>query len=115
MTTTAREVAKYAGVSTTTVSRVLNSPEIVSSQTKYKVQEAISELGYTPNLAAASLRRCHHITGESAHYTPSGLGNSNVDTKTASDKAQKLQLLKMENRRLKQFIRKLAADLDRWA
>lgn len=52
-----RDVAKVAGVSVATVSRVLNNPENVRDNTKNKVLTAISELGYTPNNLASSLRR----------------------------------------------------------
>ncbi|HKJ66555.1 MAG TPA: LacI family DNA-binding transcriptional regulator [bacterium] len=50
-----RDVARYAGVSTATVSRVLNSPEKVSAPTRAKVIAAISKLGYRPNRVARRL------------------------------------------------------------
>ncbi len=50
------DVAKRAGVSTATVSRVLNNSEAVKEATKRKVLEAIDELGYYPNAAAKNLR-----------------------------------------------------------
>jgi LacI family repressor for deo operon, udp, cdd, tsx, nupC, and nupG len=50
------EVAKRAGVSTATVSRVLSRPDIVAEGTRRKVQRAIDALAYAPNLAAAHLR-----------------------------------------------------------
>ena len=49
-------VAKRAGVSTATVSRVLSQPEIVSPTTRHKVLQAVEDLGYTPNSAARNLR-----------------------------------------------------------
>jgi LacI family transcriptional regulator len=45
-------VAREAQVSISTVSRVLNTPHLVSSKTRKKVLEAIEELGYTPKAAA---------------------------------------------------------------
>ncbi|SFR68599.1 transcriptional regulator, LacI family [Agromyces sp. CF514] len=51
------EVARAAGVSTATVSNVLNRPEIVSPQTTARVLDAIRELDFVPNRAAATLRR----------------------------------------------------------
>jgi LacI family transcriptional regulator len=57
MTTTVRHVAMRASVSVATVSRVLNSPSLVSSKTKDRVMAAISELQYSPNLAAVALGR----------------------------------------------------------
>ncbi len=50
-----RDVARYVGVSTATVSRVLNSPEKVSPSTRAKVNAAISKLGYKPNRVARRL------------------------------------------------------------
>ncbi len=53
--TTIRDVAKLAGVSFKTVSRVINRDPYVSDQTLAKVQQAIAELGYKPNITARSL------------------------------------------------------------
>lgn len=50
-----KDVAKHAGVSQTTVSRVLNTPELVKKPTLDKVMKAIDELNYMPNLHARSL------------------------------------------------------------
>lgn len=49
------DVARVAGVSPITVSRVINKPEIVSKKTIQRVQSAIAETGYIPNLLAGSL------------------------------------------------------------
>jgi len=56
ITTTIRDVAKAAGVSISTVSRVLNDKGDVAPETYQKVQEVIDELGYTSSLAARGLR-----------------------------------------------------------
>jgi len=50
-----KDVAKFAGVSQTTVSRVLNTPELVKPKTIEKVMKAIEELNYIPNDIARSL------------------------------------------------------------
>ena len=50
------EVAKKAGVSTATVSRVLNNSPLVSTKTKERVLKIIEKLGYVPNHVARSLR-----------------------------------------------------------
>lgn len=50
-----KEVARSAGVSTATVSRVLNTPDLVSPETATKVQHAIEKLGYKPNVFAQGL------------------------------------------------------------
>jgi LacI family repressor for deo operon, udp, cdd, tsx, nupC, and nupG len=50
------EVARRAGVSTATVSRVLSQPEVVSPATRKVVLQAVGYLGYEPNSAAKNLR-----------------------------------------------------------
>jgi len=52
---TLQDVAKRAGVSTATVSKVLSNTPYVSDKTRAKVMQAIHELGYRPNLAARAL------------------------------------------------------------
>ncbi|MCW2914293.1 MAG: LacI family transcriptional regulator [Actinomycetia bacterium] len=54
------DVARLAGVSHQTVSRVLNSHPNVREQTRLRVRAAIAELGYRPNRAARAL-----VTGRS--------------------------------------------------
>ena len=49
------DVSRLAGVSAMTVSRAIHKPEKVSEKTLKKVQAAIDELGYIPNLTAGSL------------------------------------------------------------
>jgi LacI family transcriptional regulator len=49
------EVAKLAGVSAATVSRVLNNLDVVRDATRARVMRAVAELNYHPNLHARSL------------------------------------------------------------
>ncbi len=49
------DVARLAGVSIKTVSRVVNNEPNVSDKTRTKVQAAIDELNYSPNASARSL------------------------------------------------------------
>ncbi|MDL9999436.1 LacI family DNA-binding transcriptional regulator [Variovorax sp. J22P240] len=49
------DVSKLAGVSAITVSRALNSPELVSPKTREKVRLAVERTGYVPNLLAGGL------------------------------------------------------------
>ncbi|MFT5217876.1 MAG: LacI family transcriptional regulator [Planctomycetota bacterium] len=58
------DVARSAGVSTATVSRVLNNPEKVAEKKRLKVQAAVEQLGYIPDGAARALASRHsHIIG----------------------------------------------------
>jgi LacI family transcriptional regulator, repressor for deo operon, udp, cdd, tsx, nupC, and nupG len=56
-TPTIQDVARFAQVSTATVSRALSSPERVSEGTRARVSEAVRVTGYTLNQAARSLRQ----------------------------------------------------------
>ena len=53
---TIRDVAKSAGVSTSTVSRVVCNNGFVSQKTRERVQHAIQDLGYRPNNLAQGLK-----------------------------------------------------------
>ena len=53
---TRKDVAKLAGVSETTVTRVTNNSGYVSPENRAKVQAAIEQLQYKPNLVAKGLR-----------------------------------------------------------
>lgn len=53
--TTIKDIAKAAGVSTATVSRVINDGPKVGETTRNKIRNIMAELGYTPNANARSL------------------------------------------------------------
>jgi LacI family transcriptional regulator len=53
---TLRDVAEVAAVSPKTVSRVVNGDAHVTPSTRARVQQAITDLGFQPNLVARSLR-----------------------------------------------------------
>src|SRR5712691_3822894 len=55
MNITLKDVARHANVSTKTVSRVVNNQTEISAETRARVQSAIQELGYRPNILARSL------------------------------------------------------------
>jgi LacI family transcriptional regulator len=55
MNVTIYDVAREAGVSMATVSRVLNGTAVVKEETKQKVKQAIERLGYRPNAVARGL------------------------------------------------------------
>ena len=53
-----KDVARVAGVSQTTVSFVLNSKPgvVIAEETRARIEEAVEQLGYRPNVAAQTLR-----------------------------------------------------------
>jgi LacI family purine nucleotide synthesis repressor len=53
---TIKDVAKLAGVSTTTVSHVINKTRFVAQSTKIAVMDAIGQLHYSPSAVARSLK-----------------------------------------------------------
>jgi LacI family transcriptional regulator len=55
MHVTLQDVARLAGVSTKTVSRVVNDQGEISESTRQRVQAAIEQLGYRPNITARNL------------------------------------------------------------
>jgi LacI family gluconate utilization system Gnt-I transcriptional repressor len=66
---TLKDVATLAGVSTMTVSRVINQPDSVSSDVQAAVKQAIVRIGYVPNLLAGGLASSR--TGLVAAIVPS--------------------------------------------
>lgn len=64
MAATIKDVAKRAGVSISTVSRVINNSKPVSPEVKEKVKKAIDELQYKPNEIARTLvTKKSHLVG----------------------------------------------------
>ncbi len=61
---TIRDVAKYLGVSVSTVSRCLNHHPDINEETRLRVETAMKELNYVPNSAARSVsKRCTNTIG----------------------------------------------------
>lgn len=55
MAITIKDVAKEAGVATSTVSRTIKDHSSISKETKQRVRKAMKKLGYVPNAAAQNL------------------------------------------------------------
>src|SRR3954468_23107538 len=77
---TLADVAERAGVSRQTVSNAVNNPELLRPDTLARVQDAISELGYSPNRAARNLRtRASHLIGLKFNPAQEGTANATMD------------------------------------
>ena len=72
---TVKDVARAAGVSAITVSRVVNTPESVSPRTRARVEQAMAELHYVPNAAAKNL--VTNRSGVVDVYVPESIDLSN--------------------------------------
>ncbi|MCI1832975.1 MAG: LacI family transcriptional regulator [Bifidobacterium sp.] len=87
---TLRDVAKAAGVSLKTASNVINGTGRMTDETRRKVQEVISNLGYRVNVAARNLNRDHtgFITLAVPSLTPpylAELANRTIDAARQRD------------------------------
>ncbi|MBD3689493.1 LacI family DNA-binding transcriptional regulator [Nanchangia anserum] len=68
------DVARIAGVSAQTVSRVLNEPDRVADGTRERIRAAMRELGYRRNLSARALKRARSETIGLVHTGVSSYG-----------------------------------------
>ncbi len=68
---TMHEVARYVGVSPMTVSRVLSGDAKVKTETRERVQAAITELGYSPDVAARNLAKASTVQIGLVYNNPS--------------------------------------------
>lgn len=68
---TLKDVAARAGVSYQTVSKVLNNRAQVTPETRERIWQAVSDLGYKPNVSARNLRKqASNLIGYAWHYMP---------------------------------------------
>lgn len=71
---TLRDVARLAGVSTATVSNVINNSKYVAEETRRRVERAVSQTGFVPNQTARLLAR--QRGGEAAPLAASNVKSS---------------------------------------
>jgi hypothetical protein len=119
---TIKDIAKQVGVSTATVSRVMNGKENVSCETRTAVQSAISRLRYCPNSHAAALGRANGHgprkrriqASKSAQTGAKLLTAQQADAQKGSRKSERLYSLEDENWRLRELVNNLRKELERW-
>ncbi len=125
---TIKDIAQMAGVSRTTVSRVLNDSGYVSENAKKKVMDVIEETGYVPSQHAKSLRTKEtkiigvilpKISTDTSSRTVDGLnevfGKSGYQillTSTNMDKEKEMEHLKLLQNRQVDGIILLATNTD---
>lgn len=119
---TVEDVARVANVSRQTVSNVLNTPEIVKTATRERVESAIAELGYRPHESARRLRTRQSSTiGIRLDPLVNGISGSILDrylhalTEQAAERGMRIMLFTATDPddEIEQFRRlRDAADVD---
>ncbi len=94
MGATIKDVARLAGVSHSTVSRVLNNKAVISDETKKRIYSAMEELKYVPNDLARSFANGNPSTialaidtGNASDYSNSFFSNTVFGIETAAHKS----------------------------
>ncbi len=75
---TINDVARVAGVSKKTVSRVINRSPLLNDETRKRVEDVIGELGYTPNPQARALALRRNFLIGLVHDNPNAQTVMNV-------------------------------------
>jgi predicted transcriptional regulator len=108
---TIRDIARVAGVSTTTVSRVLAGSQKVAERTRSRVKTAISDMNYCRNENAAALVRTRSRfpkSGQSLNRLKTSLPQRfRTRARILESEATRIDELEEENLRLKQVVLKL--------
>ncbi|WP_426322002.1 LacI family DNA-binding transcriptional regulator [Microbacterium sp. E-13] len=84
-----RDVAELAGVSGQTVSRVANRLGNVAKKTQERVEQAMAELGYRPNIAARALRSGEFRSIAVVAFDVDSLGNVRTISAVANEAARR--------------------------
>lgn len=121
MSITVKDVAKLAGVGTTTVSRVANGARNVSAETRAKVLTAISSLRYRPCMHAIELRRANGGQSPQNHVHLSALGarrakaasRPTFSSQNANQQRRRLPFADSEYKRVRSAIIELIKDLEK--
>src|SRR6266498_5079290 len=96
---TIKDVARLSGVSSMTVSRVINESERVRPETRQRVEQAIAELGYVPSRLARGLSR--QRTGTLAVIVPDVANRSEEHTSELQSRPHLVCRLLLEKKKKK--------------
>jgi len=122
MPPTVKDIARLAGVSLATVSRVTSGQTAVSAAVRSRVLSAIAKLQYIPNEHAAKLARARSRRStlertqlsSSAHKQKPRLNQRHPNLIRDSMDVDRLRALEAENLRLQRLVRRLGEELDRY-
>lgn len=93
------DIAKEAGVSISTVGRVVNNSGYVSEEVRQRVENAVKELGYVPNAMARTLKQQKSgIIGSLVSYNPNQLYQKINESLLAAADKNKYKLITLESR-----------------
>jgi hypothetical protein len=122
MAPTIRDIAKAAGVSIATVSRVINGIECVSDKTKSRILSVISQSHYCPNSHAVELVRARtkhsrlrrgkvisRINEEMPRESIRKPGSSKLSLRD-----KEVDSLRRENLKLRNVVIDLRGELEKW-
>ena len=116
---TIHDIANIAGVSSTTVSRVLDESKLVSSKTRSRVQAVISDLKYQPNAHAIELVRSRSQRKRQSEIQGERMGdgrsdrqlNRNTTIRSLRSYESELELLRRENSQLRSIVADLSLEV----
>ena len=107
-----KQIAKAAGVSVATVSRVLNHPESVAPKTREKIQKIIDEEEYTPNWFAQGIN--YKKTRTIGLVLPQNINSANMEVANAVEEVARQKgyitlicNIEKDPRREKEYINQL--------
>lgn len=107
---TIHEIARISGVSSATVSRVLNGATMVSSSTRERVLAVISDLNYQPNEHAIELVRSRRQRNNQRRDEVAPYEHPSISGPEQSPKVE-LESLRQENSRLRSVVADLSLKI----
>ena len=117
---TIKDIARLAGVSTATVSRVINDSGKVSNEKRARILAFISEAHYHPNAHAIELGRGRHENSRGRATHKISEVERDVRRRLVSSSAarreqvQKIDSLRKENVELRNLVGILSREIEKW-